>query len=138
MLWADFSAHAVAFPAFFSAHVIIFDMLWADFSAHLGASPVIFSAHVIIFDMLWADFSAHSGASPVIFSAHVIIFDILWTDFSARSDAFLAFILPTALYLACPRPVSYTHLWNNFPCEGDSPTVEEVIAYLAEKLSKEI
>lgn len=30
------------------------------------------------------------------------------------------------------------HFWNSFPCEGDSPTVEEVIAYLAEKLSKEI
>jgi hypothetical protein len=28
--------------------------------------------------------------------------------------------------------------WNNFPCEGDRPTVDEVIAYLAEKLSKEI
>ena len=28
--------------------------------------------------------------------------------------------------------------WSSFPCEGGSPTVEEVIAYLAEKLSKEI
>ncbi len=26
--------------------------------------------------------------------------------------------------------------WNNFPCEGDSPTVEEVIAYLAENCQK--
>ena len=37
-----------------------------------------------------------------------------------------------------PEEVKSQHFWNNFPCEGDSPTVEEVIAYLAEELSKEI
>lgn len=25
--------------------------------------------------------------------------------------------------------------WKNIPCEGESPTVEEIIAYLAEQLS---
>ena len=33
MLWADIFAREVAFPAFFSAHSIIYNMLWADFSA---------------------------------------------------------------------------------------------------------
>lgn len=28
--------------------------------------------------------------------------------------------------------------WSSFPCEGDAPTVEEVIGYLADKLSKEV
>lgn len=29
------------------------------------------------------------------------------------------------------------HFWSCFPCEGDSPTVEEIISYLADKLSEE-
>ncbi len=39
--------------------------------------------------------------------------------------------------LKCSDP-KVQRFWNSFPCEGDSPPVEEVIAYLAEKLSKEI
>ena len=29
------------------------------------------------------------------------------------------------------------HFWSSLPCEEDSPTVEEIICYLADKLSKE-
>lgn len=56
-------------------------------------------------------------------------------------------ITPEEVKSEIGRAVSYAlkssdskvqHFWNSFPCEGDSPTVEEVIAYLAEKLSKEI
>lgn len=56
-------------------------------------------------------------------------------------------ITPEEVKSEIGRAVSYAmkssdpkaqRFWNNFPCEGDSPTVEEVIAYLAEKLSKEI
>lgn len=39
--------------------------------------------------------------------------------------------------LKCSDP-KVQRFWNSFPCEGDSPPVEEVIAYLAEKLLKEI
>ena len=55
-------------------------------------------------------------------------------------------ITPEEVKSEIGRAVSYAmkssdpkaqRFWNNFPCEGDSPTVEEVIAYLAEKLSKE-
>ena len=54
-------------------------------------------------------------------------------------------ITPEEVKSEIGRAVSYAmkssdpkaqRFWNNFPCEGDSPTVEEVIAYLAEKLSK--
>lgn len=29
------------------------------------------------------------------------------------------------------------HFWKEFPCEGDTPTVEEVISHLARKLAEE-
>lgn len=29
------------------------------------------------------------------------------------------------------------HFWKEFPCEGDTPTVEEVINHLAKKLAEE-
>lgn len=56
-------------------------------------------------------------------------------------------ITPEEVKSEIGRAVSYAmkssdpkaqRFWNNFPCEGDRPTVEEVISYLAEKLSKEI
>lgn len=55
-------------------------------------------------------------------------------------------ISPEEVRTEIGRAISYTmksddpkiqRFWSNFPCEGDSPTVEEVIGYLADKLSKE-
>ncbi len=29
------------------------------------------------------------------------------------------------------------HFWQNIPCEGDAPTIEEIIVFLAEKIAGE-
>lgn len=29
------------------------------------------------------------------------------------------------------------HFWSAFPCEGDTPTIEEIIYYLTQQFSKE-
>lgn len=29
------------------------------------------------------------------------------------------------------------NFWHNFPCEGDTPTIDEVISHLAEKVAEE-
>lgn len=44
-----------------------------------------------------------------------------------------------AISMAMKSPDSKVQtFWRNFPCEGETPTVDEVISHLAEKIAKDL